>query len=161
MSEIPPYSKLNNTRADTPDKESWESWNKERERYSLPPLSFEEHTFRFNSNLSFAPLLYEHNRITEYGIFWLDNNLEKIIHYRTIFSITEEEFKTHYIFNYEKEWPCRPENIQGNCYNYPHGRIFYHDYYIIEANFKATSKIKSYLVDFFMLPDDYTIITPY
>ena len=147
--------------AGKPNVDTWKKWNINRFKCNHLPISFKEHVFRYYANISYAPLLYEEHRITEYAIFWMDTSLTKIIYYRTIGNLSEEEIGQHYTFDYEKEWADRPNSIKGNHYDYPRGRIFYHDNYIIEVSFEITSIIESYLQDFFMLPDDCIFIKPY
>ena len=137
------------------NNDTWINFNKNKKKYGLPPLPYEEYVFRAYANLSFAPLLYENHRVTELGIFWMDTSLSKIIHYRTILNLTEKDIVNHYTFDYEKEWASHPESIQGNYNDYPRGRIFYHNQYIVEGSFELTEIVESYLSDFFYLPSEW------
>jgi hypothetical protein len=90
------------------------------------------------------------------GIFWMDEDLEKIIHYKTVIQDTCKGKNLDEIsLEHSVEWVNRPDNIQGDYTDYPHGQILYQDNaYIVEVNFQTNPQIESCLREFFNLPED-------
>jgi hypothetical protein len=100
---------------------------------------------------------------SELGIFWMDDALSEVIHYKTVL---EEDIDlknpSTYSFQHYNEWSSRPEGIPGSYTDYPRGRIFFQDNkYYVEINVPVSLQAESYIKKFFTLPGNTEVKTGY
>jgi hypothetical protein len=90
------------------------------------------------------------------GIFWLDDDLSRIIHSKTLLEEDiEKNNPAKYSFTHYTEWDNRPspQSYPGAYNDYPRGRIFYQEgHYVVEIDIHIPPRVESYIRSYFLLP---------
>jgi hypothetical protein len=95
---------------------------------------------------------------SELGIFWLDDDLSRIIHSKTLLDENIDRNNiTRYSFTHYNNWHSRPnpKSYPGSYNDYPRGRIFYQDgHCVVELEYHISPGVESYIRQYFSMPID-------